>query len=518
MKNETKEVNQTLIEASINGRTETIQALIEAGASLDLQDKYGDTALIWSARNGYTGIVQALIKAGASVDIQNAYHRTALISAAENGHTEIVQALIDANASLDPQDKSMSTAIFVAARNGHTEIVHALIEGGASADLKNRDGETALMWAAAYGHTEIVHALIESGATVDIKSKYGNTALIFSAESYHVEIVTALIDAKASVDGQNRFGETALMRAAENGDSKTVSALINANTPLNLKNIFGDSAMTKAAHFGYTEVVQALIDAGAAVDLQENKIRQVMSYAAKCGHLEIVNAMNEAGVQGLEKMSYSEMATEKRLEFTNFFNDFVEKNKEIIGNLIDSVYINLNSNFFIYNDETKAFEKKSVFEWSQYWAATDAEGNVFLIDMKTHLYSAYANPNFTEYDFDARRQLAESILREKGCVCCLRYAYTRIGDVKFDFMRDMYFSALTTDLIKPLVFNDFRKYLAQHSDFRNSVIEEYFNKKVTPESYAYAYNNPEYKPAYWDLCSSELGYPAKLKDPYGDDE
>ena len=53
------------------GYTATAEALIKAGANLDLQDKNGNTALIVAARYGRTATVEALIKAGANLDLQN---------------------------------------------------------------------------------------------------------------------------------------------------------------------------------------------------------------------------------------------------------------------------------------------------------------------------------------------------------------------------------------------------------------------------------------------------------------
>jgi ankyrin repeat protein len=58
------------MEASGWGRTATVQALIGAGADLNLQDKFGVTALMWASRKGHTATVQALIGAGADLNLQ----------------------------------------------------------------------------------------------------------------------------------------------------------------------------------------------------------------------------------------------------------------------------------------------------------------------------------------------------------------------------------------------------------------------------------------------------------------
>jgi ankyrin repeat protein len=56
--------------ASWQGHAATVQALIGAGADLNLQGKDGGTALMTAAKEGYTATVQALIGAGADLNLQ----------------------------------------------------------------------------------------------------------------------------------------------------------------------------------------------------------------------------------------------------------------------------------------------------------------------------------------------------------------------------------------------------------------------------------------------------------------
>ena len=51
--------------AAMYNMLEIAQELIRAGAALDLQDKYGRTALMRAAQNNSIEIVQELIRAGA---------------------------------------------------------------------------------------------------------------------------------------------------------------------------------------------------------------------------------------------------------------------------------------------------------------------------------------------------------------------------------------------------------------------------------------------------------------------
>jgi ankyrin repeat protein len=59
------------MEASWQGHTITVQALIRAGADLNVQDKGGTTALMIASEGGHVATVQALIGAGADCTIQD---------------------------------------------------------------------------------------------------------------------------------------------------------------------------------------------------------------------------------------------------------------------------------------------------------------------------------------------------------------------------------------------------------------------------------------------------------------
>ena len=117
-----------LREAAKAGRHEEVDRLIRAGASVDIQDEYGNAALIESSRNGHGSIVDSLLRAGASVDIQDDDGYTALICASSNGHGSIVDSLFRAGASVDIQNKYGNTALIWASSNGHGSIVDSLIQ------------------------------------------------------------------------------------------------------------------------------------------------------------------------------------------------------------------------------------------------------------------------------------------------------------------------------------------------------------------------------------------------------
>ena len=79
--------------AAQEGHTETVLALIVAGAGVNWSNEAGYTALHIAAQNGHTETVLALIAAGADASLQTVDGETAADLAAEHGHDELAQLL-----------------------------------------------------------------------------------------------------------------------------------------------------------------------------------------------------------------------------------------------------------------------------------------------------------------------------------------------------------------------------------------------------------------------------------------
>ena len=70
-----------------------VRMLLQRGASVNLQDSLGSTALMHAAANGYTTIVQALLDAKADASLQDIGGGTALMWAEKQKRTATAQLL-----------------------------------------------------------------------------------------------------------------------------------------------------------------------------------------------------------------------------------------------------------------------------------------------------------------------------------------------------------------------------------------------------------------------------------------
>lgn len=146
------------------------EILIEGGADLNLQNhrQHGMTPLLYAIRKGRTEMVRILINAGAKIDLGDRFGHKPLYEAIFKD-IEILEALINGGANLDLPDKQGATATMQAINYGRMENAKVLIKAGANLNLEDRNNQTALMHALRINNTEIIEKLKEKGAKVSIK-------------------------------------------------------------------------------------------------------------------------------------------------------------------------------------------------------------------------------------------------------------------------------------------------------------------------------------------------------------
>lgn len=150
--------------ASKKGFCDVVDALINAGADVNITDIVGSTPLYIAASKGFGSIVSRLIAAGAGVNLCDKNGRTPLHAAALQGHTDIVAQLLAAKADPNIADVTETAPVSAAAQEGYFDVVKLLLEAGVSPDPKDSGNWTPLQWARQQRHYSIVGLLIENGA------------------------------------------------------------------------------------------------------------------------------------------------------------------------------------------------------------------------------------------------------------------------------------------------------------------------------------------------------------------
>lgn len=99
--------DQALRRAAAWGRLFELKVLIKSAPQPDLDKTdpaYGRSALQWAVTNKHFDCARALIKAGASLDLQDKGGQTALHKAVKQGDRQMIKMLIDAGASINIPD------------------------------------------------------------------------------------------------------------------------------------------------------------------------------------------------------------------------------------------------------------------------------------------------------------------------------------------------------------------------------------------------------------------------------
>jgi hypothetical protein len=144
---------------------ETVRALIEAEANVDIQDDRLDNPFLYAGAEGLLDILRLTIAAGADPSLTNRFGGTALIPASERGHVEVVEELLtNSDVDVDHVNNLGWTALLeaIVLSNGderHQRVVQLLVDHGADITIPDKDGVTPLEHARSRGFTEIVRIL-----------------------------------------------------------------------------------------------------------------------------------------------------------------------------------------------------------------------------------------------------------------------------------------------------------------------------------------------------------------------
>ena len=130
-----------------------------------------------AAASGRTDMIDALVQAGADVNGYDPRGFTPLILAAYNGHLDTVEALIrDKADACKPDATQGNTAQMGVAFKGYDDIAARLLKAGCVVDARNHQGQTALMMAAMFDRKAQVDLLMAAGAHADAVDAAGRTA------------------------------------------------------------------------------------------------------------------------------------------------------------------------------------------------------------------------------------------------------------------------------------------------------------------------------------------------------
>ncbi|XP_020484006.1 NF-kappa-B inhibitor epsilon [Labrus bergylta] len=164
--------------------TKVVKGLLEKGASLELQDQDGNTALHVACQHGQTECVTEMTREVSSsklapvLEVQNWRGLACLHLAALNRQHHIMNLLMKKGADLNIQEgTSGKTALHLAVELHDMKSVTLLLSRGANVDVAMFNGCTALHLAVGRQDADIADLLCQSGADTMLRNMEDETAL-----------------------------------------------------------------------------------------------------------------------------------------------------------------------------------------------------------------------------------------------------------------------------------------------------------------------------------------------------
>ena len=241
-----------LVDAARNTDTESLRALLGAGAPAGAADADGTTALHWASYRDDLAGADLLLGAGADVNAATDLGVTPLWLAAENASPAMVRRLLKAGADPNRALLRGETPAMVAARAGSADVLETLLAAGGDPEARGARGQTALMWAAARHRTTAVEVLLAHGADVHARSDVWS------------QVMAVPPHGRPEYNGDiPHGGNTALMFAVREGALAAAQRLVAAGADVDDADAWGVSALVLAAHAGHREVAEFLLAEGA---------------------------------------------------------------------------------------------------------------------------------------------------------------------------------------------------------------------------------------------------------------
>ena len=149
-----------LMYAASGGDYESVVRLLGAGSNINGQDIDGNTALMLACRKGHMKVIDTMLASAnttgntlltlvdddhgdgsgekCDVNVQNKWGQTALHDAAKAGNIGIVAMLVFHGGAVDAQDRWLNTPLMYATLYDHANCVAFLLQSHCSVDIANK--------------------------------------------------------------------------------------------------------------------------------------------------------------------------------------------------------------------------------------------------------------------------------------------------------------------------------------------------------------------------------------------
>lgn len=254
--------NTPLITSCMENKVGSIELLLNAKAETELKNERGYSALMATVEFSQSNeVIQMLFEAGALLETQDNFGNTAITMAylkSKVGHSTEYLQNVDLLRSLGAStDKFIEVDFINDARCGNNDgVIKFIINGGNINTKLFGDGGSALVLAATNNRIDTLNILLANGAVV---KNLHNTFVNVVSHGY-IEVIKRLIAAGVDVNApESTHGSFALTRAIEANNLEVVNILLKAGARIPKKDpVFGN--VLSLAKLVNPEIYQQLIN------------------------------------------------------------------------------------------------------------------------------------------------------------------------------------------------------------------------------------------------------------------
>ncbi len=261
--------------------------LLNAGAEIDYQGRYGNTPLIEAVVCDHLEATKLLIIKGSCLEVYNKEGDNSLLIAVQKGNVEIAKELLEAGVNVNSSNSYGCTSSMIAAKHNDSSMVQLLIDYKADVKKLDDQGRDALHYALGKGNEEVANILIATGkvslpSSDEIKLEKLEKIAVRLRENQQVENLD-------NAEMVNMFDcWTPLMISAWRGEVDIVRLLLFQGEDVNVRSSDGHTALSRASWKGHLEIVDLLLQAGAEMSIDEEVETSPFALAVKYGHKEVV--------------------------------------------------------------------------------------------------------------------------------------------------------------------------------------------------------------------------------------
>jgi len=256
---------------------------------LNLRDNDGHTPLHLAAAAGNTSTVPYLLSAGSDVRSCNTRGEYPLTLAARYGRNDTVKLLLQSCSAVNCE-VIVNSALRAAIVDGQVDTTALLLESGAA--VSGGENEKPIHVASRMGHKEIVSQLLQYGASLTSRTETGNTALHLASETGHLSLVKYLVKLDSNgLNNPNYENETPLHLSARSGRYYLVTYFTEKGCNINAPSANGATCLHVASENGHYRTVEYLLKHGAEVNAVNSADQTPLLIAASRGQTRIVELL-----------------------------------------------------------------------------------------------------------------------------------------------------------------------------------------------------------------------------------